>query len=184
MSQVPARRKSAKQNVGDRAIRPSATPIDSRPPRRSRGQKGAHHGKLLGGRFPPGLRRPGARMERAHPGGPNPDPPRIWPGHHARGTIYRRFLCVCQVVTHPSKTAPPGLTAPEALQILNRLAIQLSSLSPLSLSPALSTLSPRAWTIFASQAGIGAPRAPAFSMMDPSSVRMYHTRTSTLTKTV
>lgn len=48
---------------------------------------------------------------------------------------------------------------------------------PLKSSPAASTLDSNAAIIFVSQAGIGAPIAPAFSMMLPASVRMYQITT-------
>ena len=60
----------------------------------------------------------------------------------------------------------------------------LSSSSGAILSPASSTASWRAATALANQGGIGAPNAPAFSMMEPSSVMMYHTRISGQTSTV
>ena len=44
-------------------------------------------------------------------------------------------------------------------------------------SPASSTVDSRAAIILASHAGTGAPRAPAFSMILPASVRMYHITT-------
>ena len=52
------------------------------------------------------------------------------------------------------------------------------------LVPAPSTVDSRAAMAFRSQAGTGAPRAPAFSTREPSSVMMYQTSTSTVRNTV
>ena len=81
-------------------------------------------------------------------------------------------------------------SAKEALECINTTNLDLAILDVMlpDIScmefPTSSTLDSRAAIILVSQTGIGAPRAPAFSMMLPASVRMYQMTTKGLSSTV